>query len=115
VVSTVAKRNNLRAQVDELPLLAGKLFQIDWAKLTDGVSDAAILHKLAELSGARWWVKNGTLYFKTKSDISSNYIVHYQAGEPSSGDFLQMGIVIFRLDAPTPLTSALICADISRG
>jgi hypothetical protein len=94
IVNTVAQRNNLQAQVDQIPLLAGKLFQIDWAKLTDGVSDAAILHKLAELSGARWWVKNGTLYFKGKSDISSSYIVRYQAGEPASGDFLQMGVYL---------------------
>jgi hypothetical protein len=67
IVNTVAQRNNLQAQVDSLPLLAGKLFQIDWAKLTDGVSDAAIIHKLAELSGARWWVKNGILYFKGRA------------------------------------------------
>src|SRR6202023_2926718 len=39
IVKTVAKRNNLQVQADQLPLLAGKLFQIDWAKLTDGVSD----------------------------------------------------------------------------
>jgi phage protein D len=90
IVNTVAQRNGLQAQVAQESLLAGKLFQIDWAKLTDGVSDAAILHKLAELSGARWWVKNGTLYFKGKNDISSSYIVRYQAGEPSSGDFLSM-------------------------
>jgi hypothetical protein len=82
IVNTVAKRNNLQAQVTAATLLAGKLFQIDYAKLTDGVSDAAIIHKLAELSGARWWVKNGTLYFKGKGDISSNYTVHYQAGNP---------------------------------
>jgi phage protein D len=56
IVNTVAQRNGLQAQVTAATLLAGKLFQIDYAKLTDGVSDAAILHKLAELSGARWWV-----------------------------------------------------------
>ena len=94
IVKKVAQRNNLNAQVDQLPLLAGKLFQIDWAKLTDGISDAAIIHKIAELSGARWWVKNGTLYFKGKTDIASNYTVHYQAGEPSSGDFLRLGILL---------------------
>jgi hypothetical protein len=94
IVNKVAQRNNLNAQVDSLPLLAGKLFQIDWAKLTDGVSDAAIIHKIAELSGARWWVKSGTLYFKGKDDKASNYTVHYQAGEPSSGDFIRLGIML---------------------
>lgn len=92
IVNTIAQRNGFQAQVAQATLMAGKLFQIDWAKLTDGVSDAAILHKLAELSGARWWVKNGTLYFKGKGDISSSYIVRYQAGQPSSGDFLQLDI-----------------------
>jgi phage protein D len=94
IVNTVAKRNGLQAQVTAATLLAGKLFQIDYAKLTDGVSDAAIIHKLAELSGARWWVKSGTLYFKGKGDISSNYTVHYQTGEPSSGDFISMNILL---------------------
>lgn len=94
IVGDVAKRNNLSAQVDKLPLLAGKLFQIDWAKLTDGVSDAAIIHKIAELSGARWWVKGGVLYFKGKSDNSSNYTVHYQGGEPSSGDFITLDLLV---------------------
>lgn len=94
IVNTIAQRNGLQAQVAQETLMAGKLFQIDWAKLTDGVSDAAILHKLAELSGARWWVKNGTLYFKGKGDISSSYTVRYQAGEPSSGDFLSLHLGI---------------------
>ncbi len=96
IVNTIAQRNGLQAQVAQANLMAGKLFQIDWAKLTDGVSDAAILHKLAELSGARWWVKNGTLYFKGKGDITSSYIVRYQAGDPgpSSGDFLSLHLGI---------------------
>jgi phage protein D len=94
IVNTIAQRNGFQAQVAQATLMAGKLFQIDWAKLTDGVSDAAILHKLAELSGARWWVKNGTLYFKGKGDISSNYIVRYQGGEPAAGDFLQLHVGI---------------------
>jgi phage protein D len=94
IVNMIAQRNGFQAQVAQATLMAGKLFQIDWAKLTDGVSDAAILHKLAELSGARWWVKNGTLYFKRKGDLSSNYIVRYQGGGsgPSKGDFIQMGL-----------------------
>jgi hypothetical protein len=94
IVNTIAQRNGFQAQVTAANLMAGKLFQIDWAKLTDGVSDAAILHKLAELSGARWWVKNGTLYFKGKGDISSSYTVHYHAGNPSSGDFISLEILL---------------------
>jgi phage protein D len=96
IVKTIAQRNGFQAQVAQATLMAGKLFQIDWAKLTDGVSDAAILHKLAELSGARWWVKNKILYFKGKRDIASNYVVHYQAGNPgpSSGDFIALEILL---------------------
>jgi phage protein D len=96
IVNTIAQRNGFQAQVAQATLMAGKLFQIDWAKLTDGVSDAAILHKLAELSGARWWVKNKVLYFKGKGDISSNYIVHYQAGNsgPASGDFIALEVLL---------------------
>jgi hypothetical protein len=95
IVETIAQRNGLSAQVVIATLMAGKLWQIDWAKLTDGVSDAAILHKLAELSGARWWVKTGTLYFQDKVTVQSTYEVRYQSGglsEPSSGDFISMYI-----------------------
>lgn len=108
IVQTVAQRNGLQAQVDQgiSSLLAGKIYQIDWAKLTDGVSDAAILHKLAELSGARWWVKNGSLYFKGKGDLSSAYVVNYTPGAmigPSSGDFLSLKVSV-NLQAAKTLT-----------
>ena len=94
IVQTVAKRNGLTAQVDAGKLLAGKIEQIDWSKLTDGVSDAAILHKLAELEGARWWVKNGMLHFKSKSS-GGGYSVQYQAPSgsgPATGNFLRLQI-----------------------
>lgn len=96
VVEKVAKRNGLQAQVDGGKLKAGKLFQIDWAKLTDGVSDAAIIHKLAELEGARWWVKGSTLHFKGKDEGSSTYSVQYQPpmGGPASGNFLRLSLAL---------------------
>jgi hypothetical protein len=96
IVKTIAERNGLSVDVVTKNLMAGKLWQIDWAKLTDGVSDAAILHKLAELAGARWWVKTGTLYFQDDGTVpSSNYEVRYHAGglsQPSAGDFISMYI-----------------------
>src|SRR5207245_7236952 len=86
VLKDVASRNGLTAKIAGATLKAGKIFQIDWAKLTDGISDGAILHKLAELEGARWWIKGNILNFVKQGDTTSSYLVQYRQGPPASGN-----------------------------
>lgn len=92
VVQIVGERNGFTVEVDPDTLMAGKKFQIDFAKMTDGVSDASIIHKMTELMGARWWTKNGTLFIKTGT--SGAYVVQYQPAVNGriAGNFLGMQV-----------------------
>lgn len=92
VIELIAKRNGLQVKIDGGILHAGKKFQIDWAMLAHGISDASIIHQIAELEGARWWVKGSTLYFSSKSSQGSSYPVIFQAGGsgPNAGNFIRL-------------------------
>jgi phage protein D len=92
IVKTIAQRNGLTANISGGMMLAGKLFQIDYVKLTDSISDAAILHKLAELEGASWWVKGKTLNFGQQSSGSYQVTLNRHPGGPVTGNFVTLNI-----------------------
>jgi phage protein D len=96
IVSTVAASVGLMAVVDASLLLAGKLFQIDVTKMTDGISLAALMHKLAEFDGAHWHVKGSQLFYKQAAPDSSggSYVVTYTppSGGYAQGDFLRLTV-----------------------
>jgi len=92
VVKTLAQRVGLSADVDESKLNAGKMVQIDWTKLTDGLSFASIIHKIAEMEGCRWWVSKGTLHFKNSDSDAAAYPIVYVPGPTKSADFLKLVI-----------------------
>jgi phage protein D len=94
IVTMLASRIGLTAVVDASLLLAGKLFQIDFAKMTDGISYAALMHKLAEFDGAYWYVKGSQLFYKQAGASSGSYVVTYAppTGGPAQGDFLRLTI-----------------------
>ncbi len=75
--------------------MAGKQLVQDFVKLSDGISFAAVIHKIAELDGARWWVKDGTLFYRSLSDLSSVYTINWQRptpGGPMRSDALDLRI-----------------------
>lgn len=95
IVQELASRAGLTVSADASALLAGKQVQIDWVKLSDNISLASVIHKLAEFDGARWWVRNGVLYYKSKDDATGVYSVTYKPPteeSPMMGDFLGLGI-----------------------
>lgn len=94
IVKDLAGRVGLKVDASASTLLAGKTWQIDFAKLADNISYGAIIHKLADMEGARWWVKEGTLFFKSDDDDASAYVITYSAPEnrPVTADFLQMSV-----------------------
>ncbi len=95
IVSQLAGRVGLGVQADQSLLLAGKLVQIDYAKMTDGISYAAVIHKLSELDGARWWVKNGTLFYQSLASPTGIYTLNYVPPTPESpmvADFFRLNI-----------------------
>lgn len=95
IVSQLAGRVGLSAQVDPSIVLAGKQVQIDYAKVTDGVSLASVIHKIAEIDGARWWVSNGTLFYQSLANPQGIYTLNYVPPTPDNpmvADFLQLRI-----------------------
>ena len=78
IVQDLAGRVGLLVEADASSLMAGKLLEQDYVRLSDNVSFAYIIHKLAELDGARWWVdQNGTLQYRLLGNPSGIYTVNY--------------------------------------
>lgn len=94
VVQTVAQRHGLQVDMDTTKGNVGRIVQIDWNKLTDGLSDWSLLMRMAEYEGAKVWVAGGTLHFKTQ-DSGSVYTANYRPWNPMSpaaGDFIHLAI-----------------------
>lgn len=98
IVKDIAGRIGLQVDASASTLDAGKYVNIDWTKLTDGISLATILHKIAELEGARWWTNGGKLFFKSDDDGASAYPITYSDRSTAEmvvgkeADFLQLKI-----------------------
>jgi hypothetical protein len=92
IATDLAGRVGLGVQADSSMLKAGKLVNIDFAKLTDGISYAAAIQKVAELDGARWWVKNGILNYQSQQNPAGTYPISYSAGPPIVSDALSLRI-----------------------
>ena len=93
IVQTLASRVGLQVQADSSQLMAGKLVNIDWAKLTDGISLAAVIQKVAELDGATWWVdKQGVLHYSTQPPQNGTYTISYDPGPPIVSDAHQLAV-----------------------
>jgi hypothetical protein len=90
IVQQLAGRVGLNVQADASSLMAGKYVNIDFARVTDGISYAGAIHKLAEFDSARWWVKNGTLYYQSQDNPSGVYTLNYSYGPPIISDCLQL-------------------------
>ncbi len=56
VVQDLIGRVGLSGNISAAGILAGKKLEQDFVKISDNVSFAYIIHKLAELDGARWFV-----------------------------------------------------------
>jgi hypothetical protein len=93
IVQDLAGRVGLQVTADESMLQAGKQVQIDYAKMTDGISYASVIHKLAELDGARWWVDHqGQLHYQSKTNPSGTYTINYSYGPPIVSDAIRLSI-----------------------
>ena len=77
IISDIAGRVGLSPQVDQATLKAGRYVEVDWSKLTDGVSLAHVLHRLSELMGAHWFVQQSNLVVKSTASTGTPYVVNY--------------------------------------
>lgn len=68
-------------------LMVGKKVENDYVKLADNVSAAYVIHKIAEFEGSRWWVKNGTFFFKKiGTAMGGGYSININPGPPIRSD-----------------------------
>jgi hypothetical protein len=97
IVQDLAGRVGLGVSSDVASkLMAGKLLEQDYVRLSDNVSFAFVIHKCAELDGCRWFVKGNTLYYLSKGNAGGMYSVNYVRPTPESferGDFIDLTIV----------------------
>lgn len=95
IIQTVAGRVGLSAVVSSASsLLAGKITQIEWAKMTDDISLGSIVDKMCEFLGSGWSVSGSTLTVFDAGAAAGGYAVVYQApsGGPASGNFLKLTV-----------------------
>lgn len=95
IVSDLAGRVGLSVTAEASKLMAGKMLHQDYVRLSDNVSFAKIIHKLAEFDGARWWVDaQGTLNYVAEGSPSGTYTLNYVP--PTTGfivaDFMRLTI-----------------------
>lgn len=78
IVKDLAGRIGLSVSADASTMMAGKQLHQDYVKMSDNTSFAYVIHKLAELDGARWWVDpNGTLQYRLNNNPTGTYTVTY--------------------------------------
>jgi hypothetical protein len=95
IVTDLAGRIGLSVQAEASGLMAGKKVKSDYARISDNVSFAYVIHKLAEFDGARWFVDGGgTLHYQSTANPSGVYTLNYGAPTtgPISADFTQLRI-----------------------
>jgi phage protein D len=85
IIKDLAGRVGLSADIDSYGIKAGRFAQIDWAEIAHGHSYAEVIHKYADLIGARWWVDGSTLHIHTDPQ-SGVYDVNYVRGAPDVSD-----------------------------
>lgn len=95
IVSELCGRIGLSCKAESSALMAGKLLQQDYVKLSDNVTFAQIIHKLAEFDGARWWVDaQGTLNYVISGSPSGMYTLNYVPPSPYIiADFMRLNII----------------------
>jgi len=96
IVQDLAGRAGLSVTADASSVMAGKMLEQDYVRLSDNVSFAYVIHKLAQLDGARWWVdQNGTLQYRIGPGGSGSYNLNYQRPTPgfhAIADFMVLKI-----------------------
>lgn len=94
IVTTLAGRHGLSADVQATSTLAGRYYEIDHDRLTDETTEWDLITYLAQKEGYYAWVTGTTLHFKPASLVQGTPInVQYTApgvGQLPSGAFVEM-------------------------
>ncbi|MET4483026.1 hypothetical protein ABIB66_007591 [Bradyrhizobium sp. F1.13.3] len=94
IVQDLIGRVGLSGNVTSSAVMAGKKLEQDFIKLSDNVSFAQVIHKLAELDGARWFVDaNGQFHYLPFGSSTGAYSIQInQDTRPISSDCLALRV-----------------------
>ena len=94
IVQDLIGRVGLSGNISSSALMAGKRLEQDFVKLSDNVSYAQIIHKLAELDGARWFVDaNGQFNYVPLGSPQGVYSIQIdQTKQPISSDCMVLKV-----------------------
>lgn len=93
IVKQIAGRHGISVDADAVTSKGGKIFQIDYAKLTNRESEWTVITRLADMSGMVAYMTAGTLYFKPVDEQLPVLDVVYVPPSPASyaeGNFMTL-------------------------
>lgn len=93
IVKQIAGRHGISVDADAVASRAGKIFQIDYAKLTGDETEWNVITQLADLSGMVAYITGGKLYFKPVDEQLPVLDVVYVPPTPESftqGNFMTL-------------------------
>ena len=77
IVQDIAARHGIPTNIDQVPLKAGKMYQIDHVNLTHRESEWTAIQRLAERHGMTAYMTGGTLYFKNENESLPSLNISY--------------------------------------
>lgn len=94
IVSDLIGRVGLSGSVTASEIMAGKQLQQDFVKLSENSTYAQIIHEMARLDGAKWWVDpQGKFHYAPLGSTEGTYsITIRQDNEPITADCLELKI-----------------------
>jgi hypothetical protein len=94
IVQDLIGRVGLSGNITASQIMAGKKLEQDFVRLSDNVSFAYIIHKMAQLDGARWFVDQfGMFHYVPVGEQQGTYSISIdQSQEPISSDCLELKI-----------------------
>lgn len=95
IVKELAERAGLEVKVSDTALKAGKLYNIDFNKLTDHASPWTYIHELADKEGFEAYVKDGVLNFVSEDESEGEISITYRPPtrqQYAQGDFVGLKV-----------------------
>lgn len=95
IVKELAGRAGVDVKVTESTLKAGKLYQIDFNKITDHVSMWTAINEMADKEGYDVFMKDGVLQFVDENDDEGEIQIDFRAPTPeqfATGNFVHLRV-----------------------
>lgn len=93
IVKELTGRVGLTGNIAESKVYAGKKLEKDYVKLTQNHSFSKIIHEMARIDGARWWIDpTGQFHYEIGDSQNNTYTINFDQSNIISSDCLQLNI-----------------------